>query len=124
MSFRVAISGLKAAQSDLNVVANNIANGSTAGFKKSRAQFTDVFAVSGVGGSNNTPGSGVRLSSISQQFTQGNITFTDNNLDMAISGRGFFVLDDNGSRIYTRAGAFGIDRNGFISNAEGKQLRC
>ncbi len=122
MSFRVAISGLKAAQSDLNVIANNIANGSTNGFKRSRAQFSDVFAVSGTGGSGNTPGSGVRLSSVSQQFSQGNITFTDNSLDMAISGNGFFIVDDNGTRVYTRAGAFGIDRNGFISNSEGKPL--
>lgn len=122
MSFRVAISGLKAAQSDLNVIANNVSNTGTAGFKKSRAQFTDVFAVTDLGSGSNTPGSGVRLSSISQQFTQGNITFTDNNLDMAISGRGFFMLDDDGSRVFTRAGAFGIDRNGFMSNSEGKQL--
>lgn len=122
MSFRVAISGLKAAQSDLDVVANNVANGSTTGFKKSRSQFADVFAVSGVGGSNTTPGSGVRLASISQQFDQGNITFTENSLDIAISGRGFFILDDNGTRIFSRAGAFGLDRNGFISNSDGKQL--
>lgn len=122
MSFRVAISGLKAAQSDLNVIANNVANTGTSGFKKSRAQFSDVFAVTDLGAGSNTPGSGVRLATISQQFSQGNITFTDNSLDMAISGRGFFVLDDNGSRIYTRAGAFGIDRDGYISNPEGKQL--
>lgn len=122
MSFRVAISGLKAAQSDLNVIANNIANGSTNGFKRSRAQFADVFAVSGTGGGGNTPGSGVRLSAVSQQFSQGNITFTDNSLDMAISGNGFFIVDDNGTRVYTRAGSFGIDRNGFISNTEGKPL--
>ena len=122
MSFRVAISGLKAAQSDLNVIANNVANAATSGFKKSRAEFVDVFAVSDLGAGSNTPGSGVRLSSISQQFVQGNITFTDNSLDMAISGRGFFILDDNGTRVYSRAGAFGIDRDGFISNAEGKRL--
>ena len=122
MSFQVAISGLRAAQSDLNVIANNIANSSTTGFKKSRAEFADVFAVTDLGAGSNTPGSGVRLASISQQFTQGNITFTDNNLDMAISGSGFFILDDNGSRVYSRAGAFGLDRDGFISNSEGKQL--
>ena len=103
MSFRVAISGLKAAQSDLNVIANNIANGSTNGFKRSRAQFSDVFAVSGTGGGGNTPGSGVRLSSVSQQFTQGNITFTDNSLGCAIIGNGFFIVDDNCTRVYTRS---------------------
>lgn len=122
MSFRVAISGLKAAQTDLNVIANNVANTSTTGFKKSRVQFADVFAVTDLGSGSNTPGSGVRLASISQQFSQGNISFTDNSLDMAISGRGFFILDDGGSQVYTRAGAFGIDRNGFISNSTGQRL--
>lgn len=122
MSFRLAISGLKAAQSDLDVIANNVANSSTTGFKKSRVEFTDVFAVSDVGGSGTTPGSGVRLANIAQQHTQGNITFTDNSLDMAISGKGFFILDDNGAQVYSRAGAFGLDRQGFISTSTGKRL--
>jgi flagellar hook protein FlgE len=122
MSFRVAISGLKAASADLGVIANNVANATTNGFKKSRAEFSDVFAVTGLGSSGNTPGSGVRLAAISQQFTQGNITFTDNNLDLAISGRGFFIVDDGGSQVYTRAGSFGVDRDGFLSNSQGKQL--
>ena len=122
MSFRVAISGLKAAQSDLDVIANNVANAATKGFKKSRAEFADVFAVTDLGGSSNTAGSGIRLSKISQQFTQGNITFTDNALDMAISGGGFFVLDDAGSQVYSRAGAFGLDRDGFMSDSSGKRL--
>lgn len=122
MSFRVAISGLKAASGDLSVIANNVSNATTNGFKKSRAEFSDVFAVTDLGSSNSTPGSGVRLSAITQQFTQGNITFTDNNLDLAISGRGFFVINDAGSQVYTRAGSFGVDRNGFLSNSQGKQL--
>ena len=122
MSFRVAISGLKAASGDLGVIANNVANATTNGFKKSRAEFSDVFAVTGLGSSSSTPGGGVRLSAISQQFTQGNITFTDNNLDLAISGRGFFVVDDGGTQVYTRAGSFGVDRNGFLSNSQSKQL--
>ncbi len=122
MAFRVAISGLKAASSELDVIGNNIANSNTAGFKKSRAEFVDVFAVSSVGGSGNTPGSGVRLSAIRQQFTQGNIAFTDNNLDMAINGNGFFILDDGGTQIYSRSGAFGVDRNGFLANAQGQNL--
>ena len=122
MSFRVAISGLKAASGDLGVIANNVSNATTNGFKKSRAEFADVFAVTDLGSSSSTPGSGVRLSAITQQFTQGNITFTDNNLDLAISGRGFFVVDDAGSQVYTRAGAFGVDRDGFMSNSQGKQL--
>lgn len=122
MSFRVAISGLKAASGDLGVIANNVANATTNGFKKSRAEFSDVFAVTDLGSSSSTPGSGVRLTSITQQFTQGNITFTDNNLDLAISGRGFFIVDDGGNQVYTRAGNFGVDRDGFLSNSQGKQL--
>jgi len=122
MAFRVAISGLKAASGELDVIGNNIANSNTAGFKKSRAEFVDVFAVSSVGGSGSTPGSGVRLSAIRQQFTQGNISFTDNNLDMAINGTGFFILDDSGTQIYSRGGAFGVDRNGYLANAQGQNL--
>ncbi len=122
MSFRVAISGLKAASSDLGVIANNVSNAATNGFKKSRAEFADVFAVNDLASNSSTPGSGVRLAAISQQFTQGNITFTDNNLDLAISGRGFFVVDDGGTQVYTRAGSFGVDRDGFLSNSQGKQL--
>lgn len=122
MAFRVAISGLKAASGELDVIGNNIANSNTTGFKKSRAEFVDVFAVSRVGGTSNTPGSGVRLSAIKQQFSQGNVAFTDNNLDMAINGNGFFILDDNGSQVYSRNGAFGVDRNGFLANSEGQNL--
>ncbi|MDX1519239.1 MAG: flagellar hook-basal body complex protein, partial [Gammaproteobacteria bacterium] len=122
MSFRVAISGLRAASGDLDVISHNVANSNTTGFKKSRAEFADVFAVTDLGGSSSTPGSGVRLSNIAQQFSQGNVTFTDNNLDLAISGRGFFIVDNGGSSEYTRAGAFGVDRNGFFSNSRGQQL--
>ncbi len=122
MAFQVAISGLKAASGDLDVISNNIANSNTTGFKKSRAEFVDVFAVTGLGASSTTPGSGVRLVNIAQQFTQGNISFTDNNLDLALSGRGFFIVDDGGTQNYTRSGAFGVDRNGFIANSQGHQL--
>ncbi len=122
MAFRVAISGLKAASGELDVIGNNIANSNTTGFKKSRAEFVDVFAVSGVGGSGSTPGSGVRLSAIRQQHIQGNIAFTDNNLDMAINGSGFFILDDGGTQIYSRNGAFGVDRDGYLANAQGQNL--
>ncbi len=122
MAFRVAISGLKAASGDLDVIANNVANSNTTGFKKSRAEFVDVFAVSATGGSSATPGSGVRMSNVKQQFTQGNVAFTDSNLDLAVSGRGFFIVDDGGDQIYTRNGAFGVDRNGFIANNQGQQL--
>ena len=88
MPFRIALSGLNAAQSDLNVTANNIANTSTNGFKGSRAEFADLFAVSLQGVSSNASGNGVRVAAVAQQFAQGNIEFTDSNLDLAISGPG------------------------------------
>jgi flagellar hook protein FlgE len=122
MPFQVAISGLRAASQDLNVIANNIANAGTTGFKRSRAEFADVYAVSSTGVAGNSAGAGVNLQRVAQQFSQGNIAFTDNGLDLAISGEGFFVLDDNGAEIYTRAGAFGLDRQNFVVNAENQRL--
>ncbi len=123
MPFRIALSGLNAASSELRVIGNNVANASTTGFKKARAEFADIFASSNLGSSSNAIGSGVKLSSVTQQFSQGNIGFTDNNLDLAVSGQGMFVLNDNGVSVYTRAGAFGVDRNGFIANSQGQVLQ-
>lgn len=122
MPFNTALSGLNAASADLSVTANNIANSATTGFKQSRAEFADVFATAYSGMSRTAIGSGVRLSTVSQQFTQGNITFTGNNLDMALSGKGFFALDDNGARSFTREGAFQVDRDGYVVSATGKRL--
>lgn len=124
MPFRVAISGLRAAQNDLNVIGNNIANVNTTGFKESRAEFQDVFAVSNTSGSGNNIGQGVDTSRVAQQFGQGNITFTDNGLDLAITGEGFFILDNNGETVYGRDGAFGIDRDGFVVNANNQALNA
>ncbi len=123
MSFRTALSGLNAAQTDLNVTGNNIANANTTGFKGSRTEFVDVYAASFLGVSAATAGSGVRVSSISQDFSQGNIGFTTNNLDMAINGDGFFVLNDNGTNIYSRAGNFHLDRNGYVVNSQDAKLQ-
>ncbi|GAB4391760.1 MAG: flagellar hook protein FlgE [Gammaproteobacteria bacterium] len=122
MTFNTALSGIQAANDFLNVASNNIANSSTTGFKLSRAEFVDVVPASALGTASNVVGTGVRLSNISQQFTQGNISFTENNLDLAISGQGFFVLNDNGTSVYSRAGAFGVDRNGFIVNSDNQRL--
>lgn len=122
MPFRIAISGLQAAQTDLNVIGNNIANVNTTGFKQSRAEFQSVYSVSNVGNSGDSPGRGVNTARVAQQFTQGNINFTNNGLDLAISGQGFFVLDDNGSRVYSREGAFGMDRDGYVVNANNQRL--
>jgi flagellar hook protein FlgE len=124
MPFAIALSGLNAASADLGVTANNVANVNTTGFKMSRAQFSEVFAVGTQSVSSSAAGSGVRLSAIAQQFTQGNIDFTDNALDLAIGGEGFFVISDNGARSYSRAGAFGVDNQGFVTNAEGARLQA
>jgi flagellar hook protein FlgE len=123
MPFAIALSGLNAASADLGVTANNVANVNTTGFKMSRAQFSEVFAVGTQSVSSSAAGSGVRLSTIAQQFTQGNIDFTDNALDLAIGGEGFFVISDGGARSYTRAGAFGVDNQGFVVNAQGARLQ-
>lgn len=122
MPFKTAISGLQAAQIDLNVIGNNVANSNTTGFKRSRAEFRDVYAVSNLGTSTNDAGRGVDTSRIAQQFDQGNITFTDNPLDLAVSGQGLFMLDDNGVRSYTRDGTFGLNRDGYIVDASDRRL--
>ena len=122
MPFRTALSGLNAASGELRVIGNNVANASTVGFKKSRAEFADIFATSNLGVTANAIGTGVRIASVAQQFTQGNIEFTDNNLDLAISGQGFFRLDDNGVNVYTRAGQFGVDRDGYVVNSQQQRL--
>jgi len=122
MPFRIALSGLNAAAADLRVIGNNIANSSTTGFKQSRAEFADIYAASTLGVSANATGAGVKISSIKQEFSQGNIDFTNNNLDMAISGEGFFRLNEGGSIKYSRAGGFGVDRAGYIVNSENQRL--
>jgi len=123
MAFRLALSGLNAASADLSVTANNIANTSTTGFKGSRAQFSEVFSVSAQGVSSTATGNGVRVSDVTQQFTQGNIDFTDNSLDLAVSGQGFFVLAGSGAQAYTRAGAFRVDREGYVVNSINQRLQ-
>ena len=123
MAFSTALSGLNAAQTDLNVTSNNIANANTTGFKGAKAEFVDVFAASFSGVSSTAVGSGVRVSSVTQEFSQGNIQFTSSNLDMAINGDGFFVLDDAGALSFSRAGSFHVDQNGFVVNAQNKQLQ-
>ena len=123
MPFRLALSGLNAAQSALTVTANNIANVATTGFKDSRAEFADLFASSQQGVSATAIGNGVKVANVSQQFTQGNIDFTNNSLDLAMSGQGFFVTNDNGALAYTRAGAFQVDNTGFVVNAKQQRLQ-
>lgn len=123
--FSTAITGLKAASTDLDVTGNNIANSSTVGFKSSRTEFGDVYASAIVGaGSSNVAGSGVTVTDIAQNFEAGTTEFTSNNLDLAINGTGFFQLDDGqGGVTYTRAGAFELDKEGYIVSKTGKYLQ-
>lgn len=123
MTFRTALSGLNAAAADLNVTSNNIANVATVGFKGSRAEFAEVFARSPFGLARTTIGSGANVAAVAQQFSQGNIEFTENSLDIAISGGGFFRLSDNGVAVYSRAGNFSADRDGFVVNPAGHRLQ-
>jgi flagellar hook protein FlgE len=119
MSFNIGLSGLYAANKQLDVTGNNIANVATTGFKSSRAEFEDVYSATKLGSGSKTTGSGVRLANVSQQFTQGDINNTGNVLDMGINGSGFFVLNNNGSLSYTRAGTFKVDKEGFVTNTDG-----
>ena len=127
MSFNISLSGLNAASSELSVTSNNIANVGTVGFKESRAEFTDIYASATLGNSGNTIGSGVSLSAIAQQFSQGNLEFTQNSLDLAISGEGFFVLSPDAASsdvFYSRAGAFQLDNEGYVVNSNGDVLQA
>jgi flagellar hook protein FlgE len=123
MALDQALSGINAAQSDLNVIANNIANSGTAGFKGSRAEFADVFAVTGLNLSATAVGSGARLTDVAQQFTQGDIQTTGNSLDMAISGNGFFAVNNGNGVSYTRNGAFQESASGFVQTVDGSNLQ-
>ncbi|MEE4186575.1 MAG: flagellar hook protein FlgE [Gammaproteobacteria bacterium] len=118
MSFQIALTGLNAASADLAVTSNNIANANTTGFKKSRTEFADVFAGDATG-----IGAGVRLTDVRQEYTQGNVNITERQLDLAISGDGFFVTSDGGSLLYSRVGAFGLNNDGFVENSQGERLQ-
>jgi flagellar hook protein FlgE len=122
MGFQQGLSGLNAAAQNLDVIGNNVANASTVGFKQSQTQFADVYA-STLGGSGGiAAGIGTKVSTVAQQFGQGNISVTNNPLDIAISGQGFYQLDNNGAISYSRNGQFQLDKNGFIVNAQGHKL--
>ena len=123
MSFNIGLSALNAAQQEINVTGNNIANAGTNGFKSSKAVFGDVYAASVLGGGGTQQGSGVTLQGIQQSFNQGNISFTENTLDLAINGEGFFILSGESGTAYTRAGAFGTDRFGYVVTNTGERLQ-
>lgn len=122
MGFQHGLSGLSAASTNLDVIGNNIANANTAGYKQSQAQFTDIFASSLGGAGASQVGIGSRVSTIAQEFNQGNISPTSNPLDIAINGQGFFRMNDNGAISYSRNGQFRVDGNGYLTDARGANL--
>ena len=123
MAFQHGLSGLNAASKNLDVIGNNIANSNTTGFKSSRAEFADMVAASMGAGGGSSYGIGVEVAAVAQQFSQGNVTVTGNNLDVAINGNGFFkVQQPDGSAAYTRAGNFKLDKTGDLVTNGGAQV--
>ena len=124
MSFYTSLTGLKAATTELAITSNNIANVGTSGFKKSRASFGDIFATSPLQKSTAIVGQGVSLKEVRQEFSQGNVEFSSNTLDLAISGEGFFPLKsaDGLTDIYTRNGSFVLDEQFSVINSSGQAL--
>ena len=126
MSFGIALSGISAAQKDLDTTANNISNVATTGFKESRAEFANVYATSIFSSGKTKVGDGVATSQVAQQFHQGALEFTNNSLDLAITGEGFYAMTpDLASRdmTFTRAGAFKLNKDNFIVDARGNFLQ-
>jgi flagellar hook protein FlgE len=127
MGFQQGLSGLHGAAKNLDVIGNNIANASTVGFKSSATQFADVYATSLYGTGGLQVGIGSKVADVAQQFTQGSVSTTNNPLDLAISGEGFFLINQGGATAYTRNGQFHLDKpdvNGesYIINSQGEQL--
>lgn len=122
MGFQQGLSGLNSSAKSLDVIGNNVANSGTVGFKGSQAQFGDVFAASLNGGGSAQIGIGSKLTTVAQQFTQGNISVTNNPLDIAINGGGFFRMSNAGAVTYSRNGQFQMDKNGYIVNSSGLRL--
>jgi flagellar hook protein FlgE len=122
MGFQQGLSGLNAASKSLDVIGNNVANAGTVGFKGAEAQFADVYASSLTGAGTSQIGIGTQVTQVAQQFTQGNITASNNPMDIAINGGGFFRMDNNGAVTYGRNGQFQLDKSGYIINANGSRL--
>lgn len=117
MGFGQAVSGINAAASNLDVIGNNIANANTVGFKQSTAQFADVYAGSKIG-------LGVKVNSVVQSFSQGNLESSGRSLDVAITGgNGFFrMLSTDGQVYYSRNGQFLVNDQGFMTNGAGLRV--
>ena len=124
MSLNIALTGIDASNTMMTVVSDNIANANTTGFKRSRAEFGDLVDSMSKDGS----GLGVRLQRTTQTFKQGSIASTDNTFDMAITGDGFFQVKSGTSTLYTRAGSFRTNTQGFVvdnslQNVQGYQVQ-
>jgi len=124
MSFKVALSGINAASSDLDVISNNLANLSTTGYKTSRAEFASLVGSSQAVASGTVQGRGAQLSNVSRSFAQGNTDTTGNSLDLAIEGSGFLVMSGGGATSYTRNGALLVDKSGFVVNSAGHRAQA
>ena len=125
MSFYTALTGLNGSQSDISATSNNIANVGTTGFKRSRAEFGDIFATSPLQNASSSIGSGTILKGIKQQFTQGNISSSLNALDLAISGQGFFTLKPSltsAQKVYTRNGSLNVNNDRYVVDSAGQYL--
>ena len=116
MGFQQGLSGVGAAAKQLDVIGNNVANSSTVGFKQSRTEFGDMFAASYYGVAATQNGIGSTVQAVAQQMNQGNVTITNNQLDLAISGNGFFITQTPTGTGYTRNGQFQVDKDGYIVN--------
>jgi len=124
MSFYTSLTGLNSATAQLAVTSNNIANVGTSGFKRSRADFGDIFSTSPLQKSSSNIGQGVSLKQVSQEFSQGNISTSGNSLDLAITGDGFFPLKtpDGLQDVYTRNGSFTLNDQNNVVNSTGQRL--
>ena len=122
MAFQQGLSGLNSASKNLDVISNNVANATTVGFKGSRALFADVFANSLSGAGAGQVGIGSKVAAVSQEFGQGNVTSTNNPLDVAINGNGFFRMSQEGTISFTRNGQFHIDPNGYLVNTDNQRV--
>ncbi len=116
-----ALSGINAASNGLGVISNNLANAQTIGFKTGRAEFADMFS-----GAQNSPGNGVRVETVTQDFSQGTLSGTSRELDMAIDGEGFFILEDKAGKydaVYTRNGSFKLDKDGYLTDQSDNRVQ-
>jgi flagellar hook protein FlgE len=124
-SFDIPLSGLNADSTALNTIANNLANMNTTGFKAQTTNFSDLFYQQvGTTGSGDEiqAGTGVQVASNSTDFTGGSISSTGVSTDAAIDGTGFFVLNNNGSQLYTRDGNFQLSSNGTLESTAGQPV--